>query len=368
MTDLGREIADAVRLEWSDERLEAVRAGIEPRRRRRNAMRAGAAATAIAVAIVGWFAWPGHVARAPIIAAQPAATDVVQLADGSTVKPLDASTVVREAPPIAGRTVIELARGAARFDVRIDRTRVFRVESGAVRVESFGAEFACAVYAQRTQVEVFRGTVRVFWDDQQRELVAGDRGAFPQHVEAEPALGSAAPARPANPAGPARHSPPPLAVAAAPPSWRELAHDGDYDRAYAELAHAPAETVRDEPEELLLAADVERLSHHPAEAIAPLRTVIRDHGSDPRAPLAAFTLGRVLLEELGRPAEAADAFADAVRLAPTGPMVEDAIAREVEALSRGGDATAARQLAKQYVEQFPAGRKLKSVRRFGGIE
>ena len=83
---------------------------------------------------------------------------------------------------------------------------------------------------------------------------------------------------------------------------------------------------------------------------------------------AAFTLGRVLLEELGRPAEAADAFADAVRLAPTGPMTEDAIAREVEALSRAGESLAAKQLAQHYLEQFPTGRKLKSVRRFGGIE
>jgi transmembrane sensor len=145
--------------------------------------------------------------------------------------------------------------------------------------------------------------------------------------------------------------------------WRELARDGEYDRAYAVIA-----AVRDEPEELLLAADVKRLSHHPAEAIEPLRAVVRDHASDPRAPLAAFTLGRVLLEELGRPAEAADAFADAVRLAPSGPMAEDALAREVEAQSRAGEPAAAKRLAQQYVAQFPTGRKLKSVRRFGALE
>jgi hypothetical protein len=53
--------------------------------------------------------------------------------------------------------------------------------------------------------------------------------------------------------------------------------------------------------------------------------------SDPRAPLAAFTLGRVLLRELARPREAAAAFAQARALAPRGPFVEDALAREVEA-------------------------------------
>jgi transmembrane sensor len=148
-------------------------------------------------------------------------------------------------------------------------------------------------------------------------------------------------------------------------SWRDLAHDGEYDRAYAALQHTGP--VRDQTEELLLAADVARLSHHPMDALAPLRQVVRDHARDPRASLAAFTLGRVLLDELGRPAEAAASFGDAVRLAPDGPMTEDAIAREVEALSRAGD-PAAHQLAEDYVARYPQGRKLRSVRRFGGLE
>jgi hypothetical protein len=74
------------------------------------------------------------------------------------------------------------------------------------------------------------------------------------------------------------------------------------------------------------------------QAIPYLRRLLRDHPGDARAPLAAFTLGRILLAELGQPTEAADAFALARRLAPRGPMASHALAREVEAAARGGDA------------------------------
>src|SRR5262249_7654927 len=145
--------------------------------------------------------------------------------------------------------------------------------------------------------------------------------------------------------------------------WRELARDGDYDRAYRAV-----DRVQDRAEDLLVVADVMRLSHHPEEAVAPLRKVIAEHASDPRAPLAAFTLGRVLLDEPARPREAADAFADCQRLAPDGALAEDALAREVEAWSSAGDAVAAKLLAERYVRKYPDGHKLRSVRKLGGLE
>ena len=122
--------------------------------------------------------------------------------------------------------------------------------------------------------------------------------------------------------------------------------------------------VRDDPSELLAAADVARMSKHSAQAVGPLRRLLASHSGDPRAPLAAFTLGRVLLDELGRPREAADAFSKARR----GAMAEDALAREVEAWSRAGDATTARARADEYLKAYPNGRREKSVRKYGGIE
>ncbi|HEX5064036.1 MAG TPA: hypothetical protein VFV99_31870 [Kofleriaceae bacterium] len=145
-------------------------------------------------------------------------------------------------------------------------------------------------------------------------------------------------------------------------TWRELARVGEYERAYEVL-----DGVHENADDLLMIADVMRLSHHPAEATEPLRRVVRDHADDPRASLAAFTLGRVLLDDLGEAREAAGAFADAIRLAPQGPLAEDALARRVEALARAGDTDEAHALAFQYLDQFPRGRWLRMVRRFGGL-
>jgi transmembrane sensor len=96
--------------------------------------------------------------------------------------------------------------------------------------------------------------------------------------------------------------------------------------------------------------------------------LLRDYGGDVRAPVAAFTLGRILLSQLDRPAEAADAFALARRLAPGGTLAPDALAREVEAAARAGDRARARRLAEEYLARHPPGRRAASVRRFGGLE
>ena len=160
------------------------------------------------------------------------------------------------------------------------------------------------------------------------------------------------------------HRPEPRRRPAPPPSWRTLAQEGDYAAAYGALHHGAPPP--EDPEDLLLQADVARLSHHAAEAPAPLRRFLDRHVQDPRAPLAAFTLGRVLLDDLRDPRAAAAAFRRAAELAPSGELAEDALAREVEALSRAGDADAARERAAAYEARYPDGRRLPTVRRFGG--
>jgi transmembrane sensor len=102
--------------------------------------------------------------------------------------------------------------------------------------------------------------------------------------------------------------------------------------------------------------------------VEPLERAFSLHAADPRAPLAAFTLGRVLLDDLGRPREAADAFARARTVSPSGPMAQDSLAREVEAWSRAGETAIARERAAEYVRLYPDGRRLRSVLRYGGLE
>jgi transmembrane sensor len=151
-------------------------------------------------------------------------------------------------------------------------------------------------------------------------------------------------------------------------TWRSLAEQGRFDEAYEALRGSESASLRDEVGDLLLAADVARLSKHPGEGAGYLRKILDKHRSDPRAALAAFTLGRVLLDQLGQPREAAGAFTLARTLAPSGALAEDALAREVEAWSRAGDASAARSSARDYLERFPGGRRASSVRKFGGVD
>jgi len=130
----------------------------------------------------------------------------------------------------------------------------------------------------------------------------------------------------------------------------------------------PAAMDAPDVEALMRSADEARRAGHAAQALPYLRRLLREHSADARAPLAAFTLGRILLAELDRPAEAADAFALSRRLAPGGPMASHALAREVEAAARGGDAARARRLAETYIADYPTGPHLASVRLHGGIE
>ena len=150
------------------------------------------------------------------------------------------------------------------------------------------------------------------------------------------------------------------------PTWKILAERGQYREAYDSLRAESQTPVRDEIHELLLAADTARLSGHPTEAVPYLRRVLTRYGDDSRSHLAAFTLGRVLLDELGQPAEAAAAFERA--LAPHAPLAEDALARAVEAWARAGRAPRAHALALEYQRRYPQGRRMRTVVKFGGIE
>jgi transmembrane sensor len=388
MIDLGREISRAVRADWNDGRARSAKLGVRRRQRQRLVRRTVLGST-VAVAMVAGLCvlWPRvkgvstiaiTATPTPIPTATATSTATVtsiatttstatststststsaskatplHFADTSTARPTGSDGQLHLVSEQPDGVTVDLVAGGGQFQIVDNRARVFRVTSGGVTIESFGAMFAASREEQKARVEVWDGTVRVLWDGRARELTAGEIGVFP------PDTAVTTPTK----------SPPSVPAHVVKSSWRDLARDGDYDRAYAALRRE-APTLRDDVEELLLAADVQRLSHHPDEAVAPLRQVLRDHAQDPRASLAAFTLGRVLLDELAQPADAANAFIQADRLAPDGPMAEDAIARAVEALSRAGDAANARRLAEDYLKRFPAGRKAKSVKRLGALE
>jgi transmembrane sensor len=280
----------------------------------------------------------------------------MQLEDGSEISLHDEHTQLTVAEVTHRRALLDMRAGRARFDVVHRVERAFVVRCGEVTIEVLGTAFELERDGARTHVAVLRGRVAVSWSTGRTELTAGDAAWFPR---GEPSLPPARRARGAiEPA--ARSSAP------APSTWREPAERGEFDRAY-ELLRRDPQAVADDVAQLLLAADTARLSGHPDAALPFLRRVVAQHAADSRAPLAAFTLGGVLMQQLGQPREAEAAYARARELASTSPLAEDALARQVEAAHRAGDAARARTLGQEYLAKYPRGRRVHAVRRFAGL-
>jgi transmembrane sensor len=276
-----------------------------PRRARAALVVAAAAAGMFVAGLQYWRA--GDADRAG--AALPAGA-VLRLADGTTAAPLDGNSEVRLVEHERTRRTVRVVRGGARFDVRPQGGRTFRVELRDVAVEVLGTAFTVDESGDRVRVAVDHGRVRTFYEGAATELLAGDVRFFP-----------------------------PL------PDSR------------AEAAAAP-----DSVDALLKEADRTRAAGNPAGAAGRLREVLARFPGDERAPLAAFTLGLVLLEGGGTPREAALAFARARRLDPNGELAEDALAREVEAWARAGASKAAAAKAREYLHSHPHGRRVAEVK------
>ena len=339
--------------DWDETRTERALAGARRRIvRARRGRRVVAVAAVAMVAAVVWLVLP---ARSPVVvpvapvAASPEQPRRVRFLDGSVIDLLGEGSDVRVRSVTDARIEVELAQGRGRFDVTPNPQRGFVVHAGSVTVEVVGTEFVVEKRGARSFIEVQRGKVRVSWADNQVLLEPGGKGLFPLEGTTQ----TAAPAPSARPPDAAER-------------FRARARDRDYAGAYQLLVSNPA-VVSGSAADLMLAADVARLSGHVEAAIPYLERVIREHASSAQAPLAAFTLGRVLAS-LGRTAQASEAFAKVTALAPSSPLAEDALARRIEGASRAGDRQTARRLAEQYLATYPTGRRRDAVRRLGGLE
>jgi transmembrane sensor len=148
--------------------------------------------------------------------------------------------------------------------------------------------------------------------------------------------------------------------------WMTLAGEKRFGEAYGLLKQVPLRELS-EPDQLMLAADVARQAGRPERAVPFLERVVKEHATEVSAQLAGFSLGKVYLDNLGQPALAAQSFAAVRAMAPAGGLAQDALAREVEAWSRAGDAARARDGALEYVRLYPHGRRVAAVRDLGGI-
>jgi transmembrane sensor len=272
---------------------------------------------------------PVHPASVPVVALRPLLLD-----DGSEITPTTATTAIQVGEQSPTRTTVRLRSGSAQFRVRHDSRRLFRVDAGALEIEDLGTLFRVAHEdSGKISVAVTEGRVAVRYPASpfRTELGAGESRTFDPPPISEDAL--------ALPKEGPKQSASPSAAATGQPV-------------------APRVRSTEDPAALLLAADLARRARNPQAAVAPLRRLVEKYPKDPRAPSAAFTLGWVLLTDLGRPREAAAAFAEAERHAPRGMLAEDAAARVAEAWQRAGDARRAAQAARHYEQLYPTGRHL----------
>ena len=371
---------------WDDERSTRLLSGIRIKQRRRvNTLRA---ASVLAVAcVIGAAAFSMRSEESAVIASKPPAAQnaaavnsriqeghTIHLLDGSRAQLAGAQSELEIVQNDPERVGLKLLQGSAHFDVVPNPKRSFEVEAAPYRVVVIGTIFDVERSADHVSVSVERGHVRVYGphgaDDllpgqnKRFELVASSQAqatpAAPTVLETleieapEPEIDAPKQARRVNRGG-----------GHATASWRSLTQSGDYDAAFASLQQSPS--VQNDPSELMDAADAARLSGHPSEAVSYLERVVDGHRKSPVAPLAAFTLGREYLDRLGQPYKAAEAFELARKLAPAGSLAQDALAREVEALSKGGNAEKAYVRAREYIQAYPNGRRLRAVQLYGGI-
>jgi transmembrane sensor len=408
MDELARELAslrDAVVPAWTEARGERLYSGVGQLRRRRRAQRVVAWST-VGLAACGVLYFrvlgsepatqlasergvasqaqglpePGLAPHLPVEIDEPRIVrEPVQLADGSHVLMMseDAAVGIERNRPL--QIALRVESGSARFDVVPNQKREFVVRAGSVEVGVLGTIFDVERSHGRVRVSVSRGKVRVRQLNEPGASIvkAGESAWFDERGEQ---IGASAPERapeePASPEASKRALQPSAAKSrgrthragardeAPRAAWRSLSQSGDYEGAYRLLQES---SVEDDSGALLDAADAARLSGHPEAALRYLREVLDHHRDSPVSPLAAFTMGRILLERLGQPTEAAEAFALARRLAPQGSLAQDALAREVEAWSKAGHPDEAYQRARQYVTSYPQGRRLRAVQLYGGL-
>jgi transmembrane sensor len=378
MSKLERDLETAVRgvePSWDGKDTEIGLAMLRVRMRRRATARRASVGVAAVMACAG-LAWGtiGHRTAPPVGGVEfapgsGAASSGIRFSDGSLVTRLDpeAQVSVVEAGP--ERIITSVERGQIHAEVAPRPSRVFRVVAGQVVVEALGTAFTVERLDERVGVSVRHGRVRVTWLTGWGELGAGESNWFPPiddnrgREEPRGAGGAGGPESLALDVAPSAGS---SSASVRTPSWKMLALEGRNREAYA-LLRDQRKNVRD-PDDLLLAADVARLSGHPGDAVPFLERSIRESGSSPKAAMAAFALGRVFMTSLGSPEKAALEFAEARSRAQGGSLAEDALAREVEAWAQAGSVSRARERAQEYLRLYPSGQRLRAVRTFGGLE
>jgi len=320
---------------------------------------------------------------APLVATQPR---TLAFAEGSTVA-LASGTTARLDAVDSTHVDVVLERGHLDAEVTKGTGRTWRFHAGAWAVRVVGTQLSVSwdPRAQDFEVRVIEGVVEVTGPGVDPVLVrAGHtlarRPPRPQPPPQEPRAPAGAvqddrvvapvvqyaPAPPPSrrhvvapePESESEGASEPLVVAktvgqVAPP-WRELLADGRRSEALEAAGQAGVlsrlDTLGDE--DILALSDAARLERQSPLARRLLMHVFARDGDG--AAEAAFLLGR-LEADARHPDSASEFFRRSAALAPDGPFAEQARGRLMEALLQLGEVQAARVVAADYRQRYPAG-------------
>lgn len=414
MTRLRAPLADYLSQDVPEATLHDVWLRIRKRRMRRSTpgpyrLAWGALAAALVVLFFSWSELSSE--SGPLVSQDGRPLQVLEggtgrrlaLSDGSAIELAEASSLEVLGNDTASFVTV-LRRGRGTFDVKPGGSRRWRVEAGGVQVEVVGTRFTVERFEDQVFVHVERGAVLVRGDqvpDRVQRLsagaglvVKGDRsvatGVPPRNQPSgePPDLGDDAPEARGGDDPEASLLDEEAAAASAPAAMPPSGRDPTRPSVGAEEARPPPPGAPGEPRSqatdpvasanakgpspkrrpadevgtLLAQADRQRLDGKTDTAIATLQELLARSSSDPRRSLAAFTLAKLLIDQ-GRLSEAESALRACLAGNPGHALAEHAWARLVDVQLRSGQASAARQSAREFARRYPNSQRLGDLER-----
>ena len=289
----------------------------------------------------------------------------VTLVDGSKLK-LDPQSRVEMGEETPAAVRLMLKRGRIDCDVTHREGRSFTVLSGGVEVRVVGTRFSVATEQDensvRVEVRVERGAVEVRGPGSPEEVTLVEAGRSWSRITKTSALPKPTTAGGGN-AEPAISPPASPADSASSPSASGSASAPANEEAAAARAASPnpSSARTGDARDLLEQASGLWREGRVREAAQAYQSLLTTYPRDPRAGLAAFELGRLRMDRLGDLAGAVRALERAVALAPGSSFREDALARLVTAYAGLHNQAGCQRTRDQYLREFPAGVRKRTV-------
>lgn len=311
-----------------------------------------AVAAVIAALVTGWSLRP----HAPVHAGQFISTQStsleLRLDDGSRLE-LGPGSSLQVASESERLVALKLLKGGVVFDVVKRPAREFRVEVEGVSVVVVGTRFKVERGENAmVSVSVERGAVDVVRRGDRKRLRVGESWSLQPSAGAvvEPIVEATS-----------------FDAGTADARVQQGAVDAGVRLARLSMeavkrrAPAPPPPIEPSADEAFSELVSQRRAARWTEAAEVATRFLSRFPKEPRSGFVSFELGRIQMDRLGAYADAAVRLRQAAVLAPSGPFVEDALAREVRALSAAGDKATCLSRQAAFLVRFPSGLHRASV-------